>query len=171
MVVSCAIQDYGLAADKYFMLNAAVASECYDSTAFNDSPADNPMFHDGWTGYNSNTWCPSWSGLFSAPDGRAALTWKNRFPNVLPVAYNYYSSGDEIFELKSGTPTAFSGGIFHLERYAWQKQELFKGRGIPGGTSWAGWGFDTVQVGEDFVRRYTVAEANSALPRPPAFGE
>lgn len=36
--------------------------------------------------------------------------------------------------------------------------------GCPGGTSWAGWGFDTVQVGDDFIRRHTVAEANAALP-------
>ncbi|MDD4017435.1 MAG: hypothetical protein PHV28_05770 [Kiritimatiellae bacterium] len=141
MVVSAAIQDYGLSVSKYFMLNAAVAAECYDSSVFNDAADGNHMLHDEWAGYGSNTWCSTWHRLFSAPDGRAGLTWKDRFPNVLPVAYNYYSSGDEIFEIWNAMPTAFSGGIFHLERYAWQKQELFKGRGIPGGTTWAGWGF------------------------------
>jgi len=79
------------------------------------------------------------------------------FP-LATVAYNYHSTGDEIFEIYPGMPSAFAGGPFHLEQYAWQKQELFKGRtvlGVPvlGGTAWAGWGFS----GE-----YTMAQANAA---------
>ena len=163
MVISGAIQDYSMSVDKYFMLNAAVATECYRPASFNDATAGNYMLHEDWTGYNSNTWCSTWFRLFSSPDDRAKLTWKNRFPAVLPVAYNFYSSGDEIFEVKSNaTPSSFSGGVFHLERYAWQKQELFKGREIPGGTSWAGWGFAGHQEGEFWVHDYTMEEANVA---------
>lgn len=163
MVVSAAIQDYGVGVDKYFMLNAAVATESYRPASFNDATAGNYMLHEDWVGYSNKTWCAKWFELFSSPDDRAKLTWKDRFSNVLSVAYNFYSSGDEIFEVyTNGTPSVFSGGPFHLERRAWQKQEHFKGRtvwGLPipilGGTDWAGWGFR----GE-----CSMTEANAATP-------
>ena len=161
MVVSGAIQDYGLSVSKYFMLNAAVATESYHPASFNDAPA-NYMLHGDWTGYSNKTWCAKWFELFSPPDDRARLTWKNRFPSVLAVAYNFYSSGDEIFDIYPGTPATFSGGLFHLERHAWQKQEVFKGRGGLGGTDWAGWGFEGYCVGDDWVPEYTMAKANAA---------
>ena len=159
MVVSGAIQDYGLSVNKYFMLNAAVATECYRPASFSDTTEGNYMFHEDWMGYSNKTWCSKWFELFSSTDDRAKLTWKGRFPAVMAVAYNFYSSGDEIFEMHDD-PGLFTGGLWYLERYAWQKQEMFKGQTVlgvpvPGGTSWAGWGFS----GE-----YTMAEANAATP-------
>ena len=164
MVVSSAIQDYGLLVDKYFMLNAAVATESYDPAVFNEATTGNYMLHKDWLGYKSNTWCSTWFELFSAPDARAKLTWKNRFSAVLSVAYNFYSSGDEIFDVYAGTPSPFAGGLipFHLERYAWQKQEIFKGRGALGGTSWAGWGMEGEWVNDVWTPEYTMAQANAA---------
>ncbi len=153
MVVSSAIQDCGLSVNDYFMMNAAVAAECYWPAAFNDSTNGNYMQHDDWFGYNSNTWCSTWFRLFSAPDDRAKLTWKGRFPSVLSVGHNFYTSGDNIFEIyANGTPSV-PAGWFDFERYAWQKQEMYKGRSIPGGTSLAGWGFSD---------GYTMAQANAA---------
>jgi len=153
MVVSSAIQDCGLSVNKYFMLNAAVATECYDASVFNESTNSNYMLHGDWQGYHSNTWCSTWHKLFSSPDDRTELTWRNRFPSVLSAAYNFYSSGDQTFEIYTGgTPTAFTGG-FPYERYAWQKQEMFKGRGVLGGTTWAGW---------EFSYAYSQEEANNA---------
>jgi hypothetical protein len=73
------------------------------------------------------------------------------------VVYNFYSSGDELFELRTPMPGPFSGGPFHLEQYAWQKQEMFKGTGNLGGTTWAGWGFEIYGLGP-----YTATQANSA---------
>ncbi len=145
MVVSAAIQDHGLAVDKYFMLNAAVALECYDTAAFNDSVNNNQMLHSEWIWYTNRAWCSKWFELFDqSSDCRAQLAWRDRFPSVLSVAYNFYSTGDEIFEIyTNGMPSPFSGGLFHLERYAWHKQEIFKGTGTIGGTSWAGWGFNS----------------------------
>jgi len=156
MVVSSAIQDHGLTVNKYFMLNAAVAAECYWPAAFNDATNENYMLHEDWLGYSNRTWCSKWFELSSPPDSRARLTWKDRFPAVLSVAYNFYSSGDAVFEIYSnGTPSPFTGVRFpfHAERYAWQKQEMFKGRGVLGGTDWAGWGFSGA---------YTMSEANAA---------
>ena len=161
MVISAAIQDYGLSVEKYFMLDAAVASECYDPTVFNTATTGNYMLNSAWSGYNTNTWCSTWFELFSSPDDRAKVTWQDRFPTVLSVAYNFYSSGDEILEVHED-PGLFTGGLWHLERYAWQKQELFKGCGGLGGTDWAGWGFKGEWVDDVWIPEYTMAEANAA---------
>jgi len=63
------------------------------------------------------------------------------------ILYNVYSSGDEVLELNNAAPALLTGagGLFNLfptaERYAWHKQEVFKGRDLVVGTSWVGWGF------------------------------
>ena len=58
--------------------------------------------------------------------------------------YNFFSTGDEVFELRATTPDVVSGLSSSLGRYAWHKQETLKGRGTETlvGTSWAGWGFE-----------------------------
>ncbi|HBA84461.1 MAG TPA: hypothetical protein DCZ95_10240, partial [Verrucomicrobia bacterium] len=164
MVVSSAIQDYGLSVTEYFMLDSAVATECYAPSLFNDATVGNYMLHEDYIGYNSNTWCSTWFRLFSSPDDREKLTWQDRFPSILSVAYNFYSTGDEVFEVYPGTPSVFSGGPFHLEQYAWQKQEIFKGRGGLGGTDWAGWGFEGYWTSEGWISEYTMEQANAAIP-------
>ena len=161
MVVSSAIQDYNLSVDKYFMLEAAVPTESYNSS----SPNVSDLVHEDWTGYNFNTWSANWHTLFS--DSRANLTWINRFPNVVPVAYNFYSTGDECMELHTGgDPGFFTGTTSSFGRYCWQKQELWKGRNGLAGTSWAGWGFEGhFQIpGGLWVHEYTMAAANAANP-------
>ncbi len=164
MLVSSAIQDAGMSVSKFFMLNAAVANECYDPTVFNDSTDGNYMQHDAWWGYNSNTWCSTWFRLFDEPDDRRKLTWVNRFPDVPSIAYNMYSSGDNVFEIYQGTPSVPTSW-WNFERYAWQKQEMYKGRTtilgipIPGGTGWAGWGFSgeyTMGIGDASTRPYNI---------------
>lgn len=156
MVVSSAIADHGMNVSKYFMLNAAVAAECYD-VSLASSVVSNPMVHDDWKDYNPETWAANWHTLFAAMDGRAGLTWKGRFAAVLPVAYNYYSSGDEVFEVfTQRTPWPDDGyeplsdnRAYSVGRYSWQKQEAFKGRTASDDvvTAWitqsdqAGWGF------------------------------
>ncbi|MFH0908253.1 MAG: hypothetical protein V1929_05790 [bacterium] len=164
MVVSSAIKDYGLNVDKYFMLDAAVAVECYDPAAF-DASIGNFMVHEDWVGYDSRTWCSTWFRLFetlSPPDDRAKLTWQGRFASVLPVAYNFYSSGDEAFEIFPGTPDFDTGLPDWVDnaRYCWQKQEMLKGSWS---SAWAGWGFaGALDAALEFLRTYTAAEANAA---------
>ena len=52
-----------------------------------------------------------------------------------------------MLELNNIAPALLTGtgGLFNLfptiERYAWHKQEVFKGRDLVVGTSWVGWGF------------------------------
>ena len=157
MVVSSAIQDHGMGVDKYFMLNAAVPSEAYDGDLVSTN-IPNPMVHDDWGDYNAATWSANWHALFPGQgDDRGSLTWRGRFSNVPAVAYNFYSSGDEVFEVfELTTPDPTEGYMYGspnvsqtVGRYSWQKQELFKGRTASGDilTSWltssdqAGWGF------------------------------
>ena len=72
--------------------------------------------------------------------------------------YNYYSSGDEVFEEMATTPSMLSG-VFHWPTFQlswpfvnlssiatpevspWQKQEVLKGVDPTAGTITAGWGF------------------------------
>ena len=109
-----------------------------------------PCVINDWAGYAGRTWSARWHELFlnNPNDDRAALTWKNRFSAVpSSILYNYYSSGDEVLELNNAAPALLTGtgGLFNLfptiERYAWHKQEVFKGRDLVVGTSWVGWGF------------------------------
>jgi hypothetical protein len=160
MIVSEAIRTNSLHVDKYFMLNAAIAAECFAPALFNDSPANNNMVDPEWIAYTNVTWASKWHELFPSDDDRSRLTWRGRFAGMTNTVYNYYSSGDQIFETKSGGVGPFSGGPFHLERYAWQKQEMLKGTGSLGGTTWAGWGMRHDQPGSSDPL-YTAAQANA----------
>ena len=164
MVVSSAIQDYGMSVQKYLMLDAAVASESYDSSLFNAATNNNPMLHAHWQGYEPRTWVANFHNLYSPPDMRAKLTWQGRFASVVSNAYNFYNSEDEVFEINplsvnmmTGVEFDFniwlpSSKIHGLERYSWQKQEVFKGRDYlgpspVGSTDWWGWGFHDSLLG------------------------
>ena len=178
MVVSSAIQDHGLEVDAYFMLNAAVASEAYDPNAFNDSASGNSMVHPDWVNYNNKTWCAKWHELFlGTTDNRRKLTWKSRFPDVLDVVYNFYSKGDEVLEvtdnLKLWSGVDVPDWEWEFGRYAWQKQEVFKGRDALGGTCWAGWELHQIEIDPilesddsyvfpSYVNAYSQDEANAA---------
>lgn len=146
MVVSAATGKYGMDADKYFMLNAAVAAEACDSGLFDETPG-NVMVHEDWQNFTNTWWSAKYHELFAGTgDGRRNLTWKNFFANMLAFAtvYNVWSSGDEVLELHGGTPYSTTGVFDSMGRYSWHKQEIHKGRGAldPAGTSWAGWGIE-----------------------------
>ena len=81
-----------------------------------------------------------------------------------------------VFCLAAGTARGMCAGDENaagaaLERYAWQKQEMLKGTGSLGGTSWAGWGmrkhYDPWL--EEFVVTYSAAEANAIAATNPSF--
>ncbi len=165
MVVSSAIQDHGMNVAKYFMLNSAVPSEAYNPTLHNTA-TNNVLVHEEWRNYANRTWSSEWHTHFPATDDRSKLTWKNRFPNVASVAYNYYSTGDEVLELFNGTPGPAAGGLLDSDtkgRYAWHKQEVYKGRDENvvfdwATTDWSGWGFRENWLE---MRMYSAEEANA----------
>ena len=96
-------------------------------------------------------------------EARAQLTWKGRFKDVIKnrgvEVYNYYSagdgseSGDEVLELMASTPRPITGMLDSLGRYAWHKQEAYKGRVAKTGgiimmnTDIMGWGFEEDREG------------------------
>jgi len=177
MVVSSAIADWNMDVGKCFMLNAAVASEAYDETQWKDSP-DNALVHEAWKDYTNVCWSAEWHRQFAgnSGDARARLTWKDRFASILSrtTAYNFFSSGDEVFELYNGTPyTVLLGDLWDSTRgrYAWHRQETHKGRGAfdAAGTSWSGWGFrlaDFESHGETEMRSYRADEAANLARTP-----
>ena len=151
MVVASAIEDHAMSYDGFFMCNAAIPSEAFDSSLYATNAA-NPLVHDDWRSYPVRTWTSCWHLLpFGEGDDRKKLTWKGRFATVASSTkvYNFYSSGDEVFELsENGTPAAVSGMTSSMGRYSWHKQESFKGRIVSNdimaplsATDWCGWGF------------------------------
>jgi hypothetical protein len=83
--------------------------------------------------------------------------------------YNHYLKGDDVFE-EYIDPGTLWGTTCGAERYAWQKQERFKGRGGIHGTDFAGWGFERNIFG---VKVYTETQVNdlsfAQLAIAPAF--
>jgi len=166
---------------KYFLINAAVAGEAYDSNVQQNAK----LHHKWWQGYDPRTWSANWYQLEGQDATRQKLTWRNRFSTVLTrtTAYNFYSGGDEAFELTTD-PNQFTGlfvSQWHFivipevwfVRYCWQKQEMLKGTAyshlLPFGTTdYAGWGFNSTLVYDsqnnryDVVPVYTPGQANSA---------
>ena len=166
MVAAAAIQDYGMRVDKFIMLNSAIPSESFDPSLADESP-NNKLVHNDWISYTNSCWTANWHKLFNASDARSRLTWRGRFSAVVPVAVNFYSSGDEVLELypHSQNPAWYNGvspsGNWG-ERYAWHKQEIWKGRksllGFIGTTEWSGWGFKENILG---VKKWSAQEANA----------
>ena len=158
MVVSSAIQDYGMQVYRYLMCNSAVPAEAYDSDPSLRVPQ---LVHPEWEEYPTNSWASSWHWLFrnELDDDRKFLGWPGRFADVAQYAVNFYSTGDEVLELAANNHvhawTGISDTFGHL---SWHKQELFKGRGGIGGTSWSGWNIDENFLG---VNKISVEEAQT----------
>ena len=147
MVASSMIQDYGLEVSKFIMCNSAVPSEAYYEP--NDTSIRvAQLVHPEWENYPTNSWASNWHKLFkdNEDDDRRLLGWPGRFKDVNQYAVNFYSTGDEVLELKTDNIIHFWTGIGTVYRqYAWQHQELWKGRtygNYLGGTTWSGWNID-----------------------------
>lgn len=129
------------------------------SEAYDPSPALRvpQLVHPEWEDYPTNTWASCWHSLFdgSPNDDRRLLGWPGRFADVAQYAVNFYSTGDEALELSANNNLWLTTGLIETDwtrpdfaHHCWHKQELFKGRaqlseGL-GGTTWAGWGFNSI---------------------------
>ena len=158
MVVSSMIQDHGLRVLKYIMCNSAVPAEAYDVSL---SPID-VLVHSDWNGYPRRSFANEWYRLFlgNGDDDRRLLTWGGRFADVADHAVNFYSTGDHVLELERNNNVWAADGYENwdqkFERYAWHKQELWKGRrGLLarlGTTDWAGWGIRENLLGYNMIQ-------------------
>ena len=82
--------------------------------------------------------------MFPEGDERRKLAWNNRF-GLLPAAYNFYSSGEEV--LNNTENGAHNNMLWELPQAnrAWISQELVKGRllqGIAANVRQGGWDFN-----------------------------
>ncbi|MBQ2628473.1 MAG: hypothetical protein IJG13_02220, partial [Kiritimatiellae bacterium] len=121
MLVSAAIQDYGMPHEKYFMLNAAIAMEALDPTNGITQESHDNMTPHAWTNYVDRVRSTHWFERFPEGDGRRLLTWKGRFANVTNIV-NFYSTQEEV--VNNGD------GDWHtiLKRnFVWYNQETRKG--------------------------------------------
>lgn len=150
IVASSMIHDYDLPVSRYIMCNSAVPAEAYDTSVSLRVPQ---LVHPDWEEYPEISWSANWHSLFvdDEKDDRKHLGWKGRFSKVLPVAVNFYSTGDEVLELLSDNNVGILSGITDsFAHHAWHKQELFKGRGIgvgAGATDWSGWNIEENLLG------------------------
>jgi hypothetical protein len=109
------------------------------------------------------------------------------------TTYNFYSSEDEVIELAESIETSFTGfesyfnfGIYvaaifpwvhsnvvdlETSQYAWQKQEILKGRSLLAGTTMGGWGFNEQYTGEteDAIRAARINATDEQLKQTPVF--
>lgn len=186
-MVACEALRQGLSVGKYFMFNAAVASEAIDGTLQNaNSTIKAKYVPSDWSDYDSRSWAANWYKWFNddATDSRGRMGWPDYFSSALTRAgtvYNYYSTGDPIF-LESDAVPGITTGLFHwptlslswpfidfnitAEEGSWQKQETHKGVEPIAGTLRGGWGFncwyETVG-GEPVQMYYTAAQANAMV--------
>lgn len=168
MLVSEAIQEYGLQVSSYFMLNGAIASEAFDSSKFNASPAKEMLVPWDWDEYPVESYSAYWHKLYEddanpAAQSRAQVKWIGKFSKVLDTNacanfVNCMSSGDEVFDLVENvrnTSGLKPGCYFEsmslddldLSQYCWQKQEVGKGVVCKGNlledSDEGGWGYNT----------------------------
>jgi pimeloyl-ACP methyl ester carboxylesterase len=186
MVVSEALLK-GANARAYIMLDAAVASEAYRPELQADSmEVLDKYVQSDWDGYNERSWASNWYTWFTndVADARGKIGWAGHFAPLLNKdgleVYNFYSTGDEVFEEASEVPGLVSG-VFHwptfsfnwpfinidltLDAYPWQKQEVFKGVNAAGSLS-AGWGFHcwSTNINSETVwMKHSAADANAMV--------
>jgi len=186
MVISEALLK-GANAIAYIMLDAAVASEAYRPELQADSSETIDKYvPSDWDGYYERTWAANWYAWFTNTpnDARADIGWAGHFAPLLNrqglSVYNFYSSGDEVFDEATETP-GIATGVFHwptlnlewpfihlnwtLDAFPWQKQEVLKGVNAAGSLS-AGWGFHcwTTNINNETVWvRFSSAGANAMV--------
>ena len=138
MLVSSAVVDHGLSCERFFMFDAAVPLEAYDSFSVTDTTRDN-MTPSNWRNYANRLRATHWFELFGDEDARKSLTWKGRFSG-LANSVNYYSSEEDVLANADGQSHAFPATA-----YIWMNQETRKGvwPALLPGNNEAGWSFNS----------------------------
>ena len=173
MVASSAIQDTSFSPDYYFMINAAVPIEAYDDAQQSGEGGvtmEPRMTEDSWKPYRGvadKALAYNWHQLFT--DARSQITWKGRFADMVDVAYNFYSTGEDVVENASANEsvsdniwnaiwTAVSTG--NKGRHAWVAQEIAKGStsALP---NWSHMLGDGMHGGWGYNRDYNAGNAHN----------
>ncbi len=140
MLVGSAMHDWQAAGiSNYFMVDAAVPKEAYDSAEEQLATQTTwGMDHPDWSNYPRRLWCSDWHKLFPGSDNRSRLTWKNRLQGISNV-FNFYSTGEEVLANPADAPTVPTSST-----EVWNNQERMKGRMETGqvlSSNYGGWRF------------------------------
>ena len=165
MLSSSAITKYSANVSRFFMIDAAVAIETFDGSL---SLQNNNMWHTDWDSFSESLWCSEWYTNFPASDGRHALTWRDYFGSGASVAYNFYSSGEDVLETHPHTTYPGLWCVFGGD-YAWALQEKRKGLNwisSIGGSTYGGWGFNDYYWDYDLSAYVPPTNAQAILSRP-----
>lgn len=170
VVVSHAIQSGNFSPTRYFMINAAVAAEAYDALDATVPDAQRTaMTESKWTGYPVNEYATNWHRLFTTDpsDRRQALTWRNRFPQVANLAYNFYSPGEDVLSAPLTNSASLIEYLAEREwgssRGAWALSELVKGATVT--QSLSALVVDRMQGGWGLNSAYSLKEQSSPDPK------
>jgi len=143
MVVSSAIAQHNADVQKSFIINGAVAMECYNPSQSKESGMDHSDWDDYYFGQtNDFLFASEWYTLFNNNDARHDLSWRGIFTNMNnTTVYNMYSSGENVL----GNIAHNQGNLTHIIGYTWGCQEKLKGRMFESsqdfvGSAICGWG-------------------------------
>lgn len=147
-VFACSmLNDFGLDAQNYFMVNAALARESLVPENIScDVAWDQAMKHPEWRKYtkdgNERLLASGWHLLFSDEDPRSDVKWKSRFSNIVENSstniVNFFSSGEDILKpppADGEIPAliGFGGGLLNLsffdltQDHIWIYAQMTKG--------------------------------------------
>jgi hypothetical protein len=136
MLVSHAIQSGGFTPARYYMINAAVPMEAYDSSVLEQKgpgSAYEAMTESDWKGKDDRMFASNWYRLFDAAyDSRGKLAWNGVFSTVMSKTstLNFYSQGEDVVENPKSSSSLIILDMIHnfdTERGAWGHQEMIKG--------------------------------------------
>jgi len=182
MLAGSAICDHSASISQYYAVDAAVALEAYGDVAPTSALIPQTFLarnNNGWLSFIGYQWTDypaemrpyRWYERFVSGDARSELTWRNRFADIQSRTdvFNFYSSTEDVLRTGDGFTTflnAVSVGIhtdyyiptgfsFQTGQYAWQIQEMYKGRSGFFGTGWIPGllgGGSSKYAGWDFVK-------------------
>jgi pimeloyl-ACP methyl ester carboxylesterase len=187
-VTAFALVDHGLQVNNACLVDAALASECFDGDNAEDIAN---MAYAPWTqtadpstpNYPRELWAADWYKRFQGgSDARQLLTWNNRFINALPVIHNFYSSTEDVLGIWPGAPTTvvienlIQGG--GLGNFAWVMQEKTKGNKLQllgalnlTGSDYGGWGFNFMDgYLSEYPKWYVPINGNRRVKTPTEIG-
>ena len=165
MVVSSAMEDWGMNVTHAIFVDGGIAQEAFDGNL--DENLGNMTLSSWYNGtpiYDRRLWAEHWWNFFSSSDARNELTWQNRFngqnvsgntSTTASKVYNFYSPTENVLATNSANPTYAAvqlvGDITYgdLGHYSWVIQEKTKGNQITvpniivSGSLYMGWGFNT----------------------------
>lgn len=128
LVISDAIANQSMTAEKAFLVNPALPTESFLPKTFISN--DPHMEPETWRDYPETIKSSEWYRLFPSSDARSNLTWRGMFASAVPKLKIFYSPGEEVLTALpldvSAHPGIAAGDP--QGQYAFSLQAMLKGR-------------------------------------------